>query len=95
MSRRAVWAAMLDELKQRADRAATSTEPLEAWHPHDLGHALPAELAERAARVVAAQSRAVADLRTQEQQLRSQLHALGPAAQTSSYDVPVYVDTVG
>jgi hypothetical protein len=86
---------VLDELEQRAAAVSREGRSLESWHPVAPGNALPPELAERAGAVLAAQSRAIADLRTQEQQIRTQLCSLGMPAQASSSDVPVYVDTLG
>lgn len=95
ISGRAGWAEALEELERRADEARSATEPPEPWHPGEFDQPLPPELAERAAHVLDVQGRSIADLRAQEQQLRSQLNALGTAAATASSDVPVYVDTVG
>lgn len=92
---RAGWAELLDELEQRAAQAVSGTEAPAPWRPPVPSGALPPELAGRADDVLAAQSRAIAEVRAQEQALRSQLGALGTSAHPSAPDVPVYLDTIG
>ena len=92
-STRAQWAELLAEFERRAvDAPRSDPSP---WSPPRQGPPLPAELAERAAAVLAAQNRTIAQLQAQEQKLRSQLRALDKLPQAFHGDTPVYVDAIG
>ncbi|MEY9852449.1 hypothetical protein ABH923_002127 [Leifsonia sp. EB41] len=88
------WASLLDELETRAQAAGPAG--LGAWRPGAPLPALPAELAERARDVQAAQQRAIDGLRDQQQRIRAELESLG-SVQTPRPDAepPVYLDLIG
>lgn len=80
------WSALLDRFEQ--DLAA---EP-RAWTPP--ARPLPPELADRAARVLAAQRRRIAELAVRRDETLAQLAALRRVP-TGGDDTPVYLDRAG